>query len=118
MKCSAARLEAGVAGPDVAGLRVAVASTASTLVQARILDHPGCAQEVATMRADLALDPANQVGPVDRCLFGTFVGQMGRCVYTGIYEPGHPTADADGFRGDVLELVRELGASTLRYPGG
>ena len=70
------------------------------------------------MRADLALDPANQVGPVDRRLFGTFVEHMGRCVYTGIYEPAHPTADADGFRGDVLELVRELGASTVRYPGG
>jgi len=70
------------------------------------------------MRADLALDPANQVGPIDRRLFGTFVEHMGRCVYTGIYEPAHPTADADGFRGDVLELVRELGATTVRYPGG
>src|SRR4051812_50095370 len=43
---------------------------------------------------------------------------MGRCVYGGIYEPGHPTADADGFRGDVLELVRELGVTIVRYPGG
>ncbi len=43
---------------------------------------------------------------------------MGRCVYTGIYEPGHPTADADGFRQDVLDLVRELGVTTIRYPGG
>jgi alpha-N-arabinofuranosidase len=31
---------------------------------------------------------------------------MGRCVYGGIYEPGHPAADEDGFRRDVLELVR------------
>ena len=38
------------------------------------------------------------VGAVDRRLFGSFVEHMGRCVYTGIYEPGHPTADADGFR--------------------
>ena len=43
---------------------------------------------------------------------------MGRCVYTGIYEPGHPTADEDGFRGDVLDLVRELGPTIVRYPGG
>jgi hypothetical protein len=43
---------------------------------------------------------------------------MGRSVYTGIYEPGHPTADADGFRQDVLDLVRELGPSLIRYPGG
>src|SRR6202041_538055 len=41
-----------------------------------------------------------------------------RCVYTGLYEPGHPTANADGFRMDVAELVRELGSTTVRYPGG
>ena len=34
---------------------------------------------------------------------------MGRCVYTGIYEPGHPTADEHGFRRDTADLVRELG---------
>src|SRR5688572_3166269 len=43
---------------------------------------------------------------------------MGRCVYTGIFEPGHPSADADGLRGDVLDLVRELGVTMVRYPGG
>jgi alpha-N-arabinofuranosidase len=43
---------------------------------------------------------------------------MGRAVYGGIYEPGHPTADADGFRGDVLDLVRGLGVTIVRYPGG
>jgi alpha-N-arabinofuranosidase len=66
----------------------------------------------------LTLDPAFTVGTVDRRLFGSFVEHMGRCVYTGIYEPGHPTADARGFRGDVLELVRELGPTIVRYPGG
>ncbi len=68
--------------------------------------------------ASLTLDPAFRVGSVDRRLFGTFVEHMGRCVYTGIHEPGHPTADQDGFRGDVLELVRELGPTIVRYPGG
>jgi len=68
----------------------------------------------ATIRVDLA----DVIAPVSRRLFGSFVEHMGRAVYTGIYEPGHPTADADGFRGDVLELVRELGASVIRYPGG
>ena len=58
------------------------------------------------------------VGPLDRRLFGSFVEHLGRCVYTGIYEPGHPTADAEGFRRDVLDLVNELGVTTIRYPGG
>jgi len=39
-------------------------------------------------------------------------------VYDGIYEPGHETADEDGFRRDVIELVKELGVSAIRYPGG
>ncbi|MGC4175119.1 alpha-N-arabinofuranosidase [Demequina sp.] len=62
--------------------------------------------------------PDAVVGSVDRRLFGSFVEHLGRCVYSGIYEPSHPSADALGFRGDVLELVRELGVTTIRYPGG
>ena len=66
----------------------------------------------------ISVDPDFVVGPVRPRTFGSFVEHLGRCVYTGIYEPGHPTADAQGFRQDVLELVRELGVSTVRYPGG
>jgi alpha-N-arabinofuranosidase len=58
------------------------------------------------------------IAPVSRRLFGSFVEHLGRCVYTGIFEPGHATADADGFRTDVLALTRELGVSVVRYPGG
>jgi alpha-N-arabinofuranosidase len=68
--------------------------------------------------ATLRLDPASTVSPVRRRTFGGFVEHMGRCVYTGIYEPGHPTADEHGFRRDVLDLVRELGVTVVRYPGG
>ncbi len=68
--------------------------------------------------ASLSLDPARVVAPVSRRTFGSFVEHMGRCVYTGIYEPTHPTADADGFRQDVLALTRELGVTLVRYPGG
>jgi alpha-N-arabinofuranosidase len=69
-------------------------------------------------QAKLTLDPHFTVGAVNRRIFGSFVEHLGRCVYDGIYEPGHATADADGFREDVMELVRELGVSTIRYPGG
>jgi alpha-N-arabinofuranosidase len=69
-------------------------------------------------KASLTINPQFTVGGVDRRLFGSFVEHLGRSVYDGIYEPGHETADEEGFRGDVLELVRELGVSTIRYPGG
>jgi alpha-N-arabinofuranosidase len=68
--------------------------------------------------ARLAIDPAFVVGAIDRRVFGSFVEHLGRCVYDGLYEPEHPTADDEGFREDVMALVRELGVSTIRYPGG
>jgi len=64
------------------------------------------------------IDPTATLGAVDGRLFGSFVEHMGRAVYGGIHEPGHPTADADGWRGDVLGLVRRLGVTLIRYPGG
>ncbi len=68
--------------------------------------------------AHLTVDPHFTVGPINRRLFGSFVEHLGRCVYDGIYEPSHPTANPEGFRQDVIELVKELGVSTIRYPGG
>ncbi len=43
---------------------------------------------------------------------------MGRCIYGGIYDPGSPLADEQGFRTDVLEAMRELDVPVVRYPGG
>ena len=60
-------------------------------------------------QARLVVDDEFRVGPVHDRVFGSFVEHLGRCVYTGIYEPWHPTADAEGFRQDVIDLVKELG---------
>jgi alpha-N-arabinofuranosidase len=68
--------------------------------------------------AQLTIDPAFQIAEVDPRIYGSFVEHLGRCVYEGIYEPDHPSADANGFRSDVKDLVRELGTPILRYPGG
>ena len=68
--------------------------------------------------ANVLLDRDFAIGDTDPRLFGAFVEHLGRCVYGGIYEPGHPTADEKGFRRDVLALVKELGPTIMRYPGG
>ncbi|KOV68653.1 alpha-N-arabinofuranosidase [Streptomyces sp. AS58] len=68
--------------------------------------------------ARFTLDPAFTVGTAGPRLFGSFVEHLGRCVYTGIFEPDHPLADEAGIRTDVLDLVRELGVTVIRYPGG
>lgn len=70
------------------------------------------------LNCDVSLDPAFRVAPVDPRLFGSFVEHMGRCVYGGIFDPDHAETDTDGYRLDVLKLVRELGVTMVRYPGG
>ena len=64
------------------------------------------------------VDPQNDIADIDRRIFGGFVEHLGRHIYDGIFEPTHASADAEGFRSDVIELVRELGVTTIRYPGG
>ena len=43
---------------------------------------------------------------------------MGRCIYGGIYDPGNPLSDENGFRKDVIEAMKELNSPVVRYPGG
>lgn len=70
------------------------------------------------MKARAAVYKDFTIAAVDDRIYSAFLEHLGRAVYGGIYEPGHKTADADGFRGDVLELVRDLRAPLVRYPGG
>ncbi|QQA43410.1 alpha-N-arabinofuranosidase [Pelagovum pacificum] len=58
------------------------------------------------------------IADIDKRLYGSFLEHLGRAIYTGIYEPGHPTADGNGMRKDVIDLVREIDTPICRYPGG
>ena len=72
----------------------------------------------AVQAASITLDPDFRIGAIDSRMYGSCVEHIGRAIYGGIHEPEHPTADADGFRQDVLALVRELEVPFIRYPGG
>ena len=69
-------------------------------------------------KARIIIDRDFQIGRIDRRIYGSFIEHLGRAVYGGIYQPDSPFADEQGFRRDVLELVRELGVPVVRYPGG
>ncbi|MDN5346047.1 alpha-N-arabinofuranosidase [Petrotoga miotherma DSM 10691] len=69
-------------------------------------------------KAKMYVDKNFVIDKVDNRLFGSFIEHLGRAVYTGIYEPDHPKADEKGFRKDVIDLVKELNVSIVRYPGG
>ncbi len=66
----------------------------------------------------IKLDPERQIGRINRDIFGGFAEHLGRHIYGGIYEPGSPLADKNGFRRDVLAAVRRLKMPVIRYPGG
>ena len=54
----------------------------------------------------------------NRRVLGAFLEHLGRAVYTGVYQPGSPLADSNGFRSDVAREVKELDVPIVRYPGG
>lgn len=58
-------------------------------------------------KAKMTVDKDFTIGVVDKRLYGSFIEHLGRAVYGGIYEPGHPSANEQGFRTDVLEMVKE-----------
>ncbi len=73
---------------------------------------------ISMRKAKMKADRDFQIGEVDKRIFGSFIEHVGRAVYGGIYEPGHPLADEFGFRKDVMELVKEIDVPIVRYPGG
>lgn len=68
--------------------------------------------------ASVFLDTHHNVGPIDRRIFGGFLEHLGRAVYEGVYQPGTPLADEDGFRHDVIDTLKQLRMPVVRYPGG
>jgi len=69
-------------------------------------------------KAEFCIDKNFIIGEVDKRIFGSFIEHLGRAVYGGIYQPGSPFADENGFRKDVLELIKDIDVPVIRYPGG
>lgn len=71
-----------------------------------------------TAAGRVVIDQNNFRSNLDRRLLGSFLEHLGRAVYTGVYEPGSPLADTQGFRKDVMAEIKGLGVPIMRYPGG
>ena len=72
----------------------------------------------AQQQAHIRFDTQRVIGEVDPNIFGNFAEHLGRCIYGGIFEEGSPLSDSEGYRKDVLEAVKPMGVSVLRWPGG
>lgn len=71
-----------------------------------------------TPAARIKIDIDRAIGEVHPNVFGNFAEHLGRMIYGGIFEEGSSLSDAQGYRGDVMKAVMNLGVSILRYPGG
>ncbi|EFQ27215.1 alpha-L-arabinofuranosidase [Colletotrichum graminicola] len=70
------------------------------------------------VRPSITLNPSHIISKIDDNVYGGFTEHMGRCIYGGIYDPGNPLSDENGFRKDVIEAFKELNCPVVRYPGG
>ncbi|WP_283679290.1 alpha-N-arabinofuranosidase [Lentilactobacillus sp. Marseille-Q4993] len=70
------------------------------------------------MDSKLIVDPSHRISKIDPRMWGSFIEHLGRVVYGGIYQPGHPKSDENGFRLDVIEAIKKLNVPLIRYPGG
>lgn len=72
----------------------------------------------SAQKNEITVDTGVSLGEISPFVYGQFIEYMGRCIDGGIFEEGSPLSDSRGFRKDVLEKVKELAPTMLRYPGG
>lgn len=63
-------------------------------------------------------DVMREIGTRSLMLYGHFIEHFHRQIYGGVYDPGSPLSDEDGFRTDVIEAMRKIKVPVLRWPGG
>ena len=69
-------------------------------------------------KATLTMHPDYRIGDISPRLFGAFLEPIGSMVNGSMYNPKHPTADAQGMRADFYTALKEAGLPAVRMPGG
>ena len=88
----------------------AAAITAAPWVAARAQQAP--------LHARVKVDTERVIGDIDPKIYGNFIEHLGRCIEGGVFDEKSPLSDSNGFRKDVLDAVKDLNVSVLRWPGG
>ncbi len=69
-------------------------------------------------KAKITVHPSFAIGEISDELFSAFLEPIGTMVNGTMYNPKHPTADAQGFRTDVINALKATGLPAVRLPGG
>src|SRR5947199_9722059 len=70
------------------------------------------------LRARIKVDTERVIDDIDPKIYGNFIEHLGRCIEGGVFDENSPLSDANGYRKDVLDAVKKLNVSILRWPGG
>jgi len=70
------------------------------------------------LRARIKVDTERVIDDIDPKIYGNFIEHLGRCIEGGVFDENSPLAYANGYRKDVLDAVKKLNVSILRWPGG
>ena len=96
-----------------------VAKLSRRTFSASLLSAPLLLRGQSTSSASrVKIDTERTIGQIDPKLYGNFIEHLGRCIEGGVFEEGSSLSDAQGFRKDVMEAVRNLDVGLLRWPGG
>ncbi|TCD05902.1 alpha-N-arabinofuranosidase [Pedobacter frigidisoli] len=74
--------------------------------------------DTALLEATITIDFTNPEGTIDRAIYGQFIEHLGRAINGGIFEEGSPLSNKKGVRLDVLDKIKQLHPTVMRYPGG
>lgn len=75
-------------------------------------------QQPASYQASVTVNTDTPPKIYDPMIFGGFLEHFGKQVYGGVFEPGSPLSDNNGFRTDVINALKELKTPIIRWPGG
>ena len=95
----------------------AVAAYAACLAGGMAADGAS-AQEAQTAPASVCAVKGAKSAKYSPMLFGHFIEHFDNQVYGGLFWPGSPLSDEDGFRKDVIEALKEIKVPIVRWPGG
>ena len=75
-------------------------------------------QKSTPIKANVTINTDTIAKPYNPMIFGGFIEHFGKQIYGGIFDPGSPLSDKNGFRIDVVNALNELKVPVIRWPGG
>jgi len=70
--------------------------------------------------AEIVIEAQQIEGEIDPSIYGNFIEVLGKCIYGGVWDEYNQKVPLvhGGIRRDVLEEIRALNVTVLRWPGG